>query len=206
MLSDQIILLPRLFNYRTQEASSERARLIDDHGIYGAIAMAMEATFEDHITTRRIYRQDRDHTIGLLSEQSALALLDRPQASGFAAVPTLPAEDINQKIDIRVYMNAKHPETRNLQIKTGEQNIAAFHQPMSGILLVSGRSLGNSFRSQQWPNYRQELQTCQAILRDTDGSISDADAAILEKISTDLITAVKSRRSFIGRIAGRSAS
>lgn len=201
-LTDQLVLLPRLFKMKPSETKLIRQELTASQGVYGLISEVMEHTQEHLRTTPAKDNLTKDHIIGLLNELTATALLNKPQEEDFVALPTLPAEDEKRKTDIKVYWQTRTElRTRDIQVKSWIKDAGApgGHSNMKKLLWVSGCALGNSTRYPVWRKNNKFMQTSKAIIRDINAEISDEDAAMLATISDGLIAAVKAQKQFVRR-------
>ncbi len=148
-LIDQHVLLPILFsaNVDDYESLALRRKLIQRDGMYGIIAGQVESVYE---ASARVLRQSEDASIliGLLSEETSLAVANLKQNANAVALPALPYDDWSGNTDLLFYgYEQKTPVIYRRHVKSNEQLAKGVRNDPT---CIGGVALGNSALSHHW--------------------------------------------------------
>jgi hypothetical protein len=194
-LARPIILLPDLLKINTCQAVEERKKLIADDGLYGLIGAILESSYNDLAEHDQDGLNESKQDVGLITELTALAMIDRPQTPSLVALPGLPGEDRLTKDDLKVYIGGRYLTTTEYQVKTNYNNL-----PASGskkCRYISGTALGNGWDSTYWGGGHKLFRTTEAIISDLDGTATKEQETTLKLLSDAIRTATKAGSSFV---------
>jgi hypothetical protein len=190
-LLDQMVLLPMLFTYHDDVAREHRRELINEHGIFGIIASALET----ELAAKSRGQIERNERSGIITEYAALGVFTYEQSANRTALPSLPVEDEWQGVDMQCYVDTG-TETliRGRQVKSDELTLDVHALQLQS--LIGGRALGNLSGSPYWTtNYPN--QTTQAIVDIAAGRATNTQESTLKRIGHDLVAAVIADQPFL---------
>lgn len=182
-LTDQLALLPVMFNLPGEQAQAHRRRLICAQGMYGIVAnvLAQELRQKPEVGNDEGARR----WLGNVTELTANAILNRPQFEDAAALPALPEADEGAKLDFHYYMrtgNRMRRHNRQVKVTMPQPEELDWRAPR----IITSSMLGNDARSEYW-RYRGPLQTARAIVAETSGTADRLQVETLDLITNDLL-------------------
>jgi hypothetical protein len=134
-----------------------------------------------------------------MTETAGLALTNYRQIHNEVGLPTLAYGDMLRRRDIRLYLFIGNiASTRRIQVKSDGYRLPLNQLRSTTPLIVGGIALGNSSRSEVWPERRPQ-QTTEAIIDQNTGTIDDEREHTLSGIAARLGKALRDNQHFVAK-------
>lgn len=131
----------------------------------------------------RDFPTERAELLGVINEQTALALLNRTQDPKRLALPPYSADDMLRQVDIEYFMR-RRGELHHVTIQVKSNPPLALQQSLRqrGVILITARELGNLNTSKE---------TARLLVEENQHGLEPADTSQLDNLSRNLVRQIE---------------